>query len=649
MSYQVLARKWRPQTFSGLVGQRHVLQALVNALDHQRLHHAYLFTGTRGVGKTTLARLFAKGLNCEQGITSTPCGVCQACVEIAENRFVDLIEVDAASRTKVEDTRDLLDNVPYAPTRGRYKVYLIDEVHMLSNHSFNALLKTLEEPPEHVKFLLATTDPQKLPVTVLSRCLQFNLKTMTPELVMEHLGDILDQEGVAYEPAALAHLGKAAQGSMRDALSLTDQALAFGNGELKETEVAELLGTIDTGRLLSLITALAEHDVAALLAAVADLGEYTPDWQQLMADLLDLLHHLTIVQQHPDYVLPASAEPLRVEAGKLAPEDVQLFYQLGLQAWKDLAFAPGPKQAFEMALLRMLAFVPGELPMASTRAAGTGESGDREPESESEPGPGTRSAGSDANASAAPETDPAAEPHETPAAETPSAVNQGTQPDLSPDTATEPMPGADNEPAPGPGHSDPEAGPESEPEPDPGPDSRPVPASEAQSEVPPQTEPCPDDTGDSGLAYRPATGRALDQARLSAESVPDVWVDLIPALELGGAMGNMVQHANAIGVDGSGRLQVRIDGAYEALYQSDFGSQLLEALQNLGIAVQSVQCEFGELSQETAHSRDRRKRQESIQQARQSLETEPVVRELINEFNATWVAGSIESREQPGR
>ncbi|WP_347710321.1 DNA polymerase III subunit gamma/tau [Endozoicomonas sp. GU-1] len=272
MSYQVLARKWRPRSFKELVGQSHVLQALVNALDQDRLHHAYLFTGTRGVGKTTIARIFARCLNCEQGVSSTPCGQCSACKEIDDGRFVDLIEVDAASRTKVEDTRELLDNVQYAPTRGRYKVYLIDEVHMLSAHSFNALLKTLEEPPPHVKFLLATTDPQKLPVTILSRCLQFSLKNMTPERIVGHLENILGQEQIPCEVAALWQLARAADGSMRDALSLTDQAIAFGNGRVSEAEVGAMLGTIDQGQVMKMVMALATANAAHILGSVSSLA-----------------------------------------------------------------------------------------------------------------------------------------------------------------------------------------------------------------------------------------------------------------------------------------------------------------------------------------------------------------------------------------
>jgi len=300
MSHQVLARKWRPGTFSEMVGQQHVLQALVNALESGRLHHAYLFTGTRGVGKTTVARILAKCLNCDQGITATPCGECGACAEITEGRSVDLIEVDAASKTKVEDTRELLENVQYTPTRARYKIYLIDEVHMLSNHSFNALLKTLEEPPPHAMFLLATTDPQKLPATVLSRCLQFNLKNMQADQIVAHLESILAAESVPAEPEALALIARAAEGSMRDALSLTDQAIAFGEGSLKSAEVREMLGSVDRGQVLDLVSAILDDDPRTTLALVATIAEHAADFVSTLDELSSVLHQMTIAQMVPD-------------------------------------------------------------------------------------------------------------------------------------------------------------------------------------------------------------------------------------------------------------------------------------------------------------------------------------------------------------
>jgi DNA polymerase-3 subunit gamma/tau len=360
MSYQVLARKWRPRNFGEMMGQGHVLRALINALDNQRLHHAYLFTGTRGVGKTTVARIFAKSLNCEQGVSATPCGQCSACREIDEGRFVDLIEVDAASRTKVEDTRDLLENVQYAPSRGRYKVYLIDEVHMLSTHSFNALLKTLEEPPPHVKFLLATTDPQRLPVTILSRCLQFNLKRLPPEMIRDYLQRVLGQENISAEAAALKHIARSADGSMRDALSLLDQAIAYGGGQVLESEVQAMLGTIEHGHVVHLLDALAAGDGGALLQRIADLNEFAPDYDDVLAELLALLHQIAVVQAVPGAVSDEHLDEETVArlAAALSAEDVQLFYQIGLIGRRDLAVAPAPRLGFEMVLLRMLAFRP---------------------------------------------------------------------------------------------------------------------------------------------------------------------------------------------------------------------------------------------------------------------------------------------------
>lgn len=360
MSYQVLARKWRPKSFREMVGQEHVLQALVNALDRDRLHHAYLFTGTRGVGKTTIARILAKCLNCEAGVSSEPCGSCSSCLEIAEGRSVDLLEVDAASRTKVEDTRELLDNVQYAPTRSRYKIYLIDEVHMLSSHSFNALLKTLEEPPPHVKFLLATTDPQKLPATVLSRCLQFNLKNMPPEQIVGHLGMVLEQEMVSFEEPALWLLGRAAAGSMRDALSLTDQAIAFGSGKVNEADVRSMLGSVDLGHVFELLEAVSASNPADVLAVVQRMSEFAPDFEGSLDELLSLIHRVATAQVVPDAIDNSWGDAERVGqiAATIGAEDAQLFYQIALNGKRDIALSPDPRRGFEMILLRMLAFRP---------------------------------------------------------------------------------------------------------------------------------------------------------------------------------------------------------------------------------------------------------------------------------------------------
>jgi DNA polymerase-3 subunit gamma/tau len=374
MSYQVLARKWRPRTFKELVGQEHVLKALVNALDNDRLHHAFLFTGTRGVGKTTIARILAKSLNCEEGVSSTPCGVCSACTEINEGRFVDLIEVDAASRTKVDETRELLDNVQYAPSRGRYKVYLIDEVHMFSNHSFNALLKTLEEPPPHVKFLLATTDPQKLPVTILSRCLQFNLKRLPIEQIRGYLEQVLGEEGIEHDIAALTQISRAADGSMRDALSLLDQAIAYGGGKVGTEEVRTMLGSIEQSHIIDLLKRLTANDGPGLLARIGELAQHSPDFAGVLAELISTLHRIALAQTAPAAIDDGlgDREAIVELAQQMPPEDVQLYYQIGLIGRRDLPLAPEPRGGFEMVLLRMLAFRPataGAIPTASPATA----------------------------------------------------------------------------------------------------------------------------------------------------------------------------------------------------------------------------------------------------------------------------------------
>lgn len=363
MSYQVLARKWRPHRFEDMVGQEHVLRALTNALDKNRLHHAYLFTGTRGVGKTTIARILSKSLNCEKGVSSNPCGECATCQDIDAGRFFDLIEVDAASRTKVDQTRELLENVPYAPTSGRYKVYLIDEVHMFSDHSFNALLKTLEEPPEHVKFLLATTDPQKVPVTVLSRCLQFSLKRLPERQISAYLADIMERESLEVESSALVHIARAADGSMRDALSLLDQAIAFGEGKVLAVEVESMLGRPSPDRVLDLVAAMGEGNSKNVMELVNIFAEYSPDFSGLLADIMSVLHQVALVQGVPGTQETVSFDPHRINelAVKLTAEDVHLFYQIGLIGRRDIALAPDMREGFEMTLLRMLAFRPDVL------------------------------------------------------------------------------------------------------------------------------------------------------------------------------------------------------------------------------------------------------------------------------------------------
>src|SRR5262245_14617997 len=387
MSYQVLARKWRPRDFGSLVGQEHVVRALRHALEAKRLHHAYLFTGTRGVGKTTLARILAKCLNCETGITPQPCGKCSACVEIDAGRFVDLLEVDAATNTRVEEMRQLLETAQYTPTRGRFKVYVIDEVHQLSGHAFNSMLKTLEEPPEHMKFILATTDPQKIPVTVLSRCLQFNLKQMPPASVASHLGKVLSAEGVEFEAAALQLIARAASGSMRDALSLLDQAIAHGGGRVAAAAVSEMLGAIDQSYLVRLLECVAGEDAAGAVAIAGEMQSRSLSFDAALADLASLLLRMALAQSLPG-ALDELPEPQRLAAlvGKLDPESVQLYYQIALQGREDLPLAPDEHAGFLMTVLRMLAFRPEGIgqaspqpkpvaakPVASPKAANSGD------------------------------------------------------------------------------------------------------------------------------------------------------------------------------------------------------------------------------------------------------------------------------------
>lgn len=358
MSYTVLARKYRPKNFAELIGQETVVRALSNALNNNRLHHAYLLTGTRGVGKTTLGRILAKCLNCAIGITATPCEKCASCVEINTGRSLDLIEIDAASNTKVEDTRDLLDNVQYAPSRDRFKIYLIDEVHMLSNHSFNALLKTLEEPPEHVKFILATTDPQKLPITVLSRCLQFNLRAMTATQITEHLHTVLAQEQLSAESQALLHLAHAADGSMRDALSLLDQAIAYSNNQITEQNIQEMLGITPAQEIFNLLSALQQHDATKLFNAIENLSQQAIDYETALESILAALHKIAVAQALPEAIANdvLEKEMILQLAKQITKEDVQLYYQIAVIGRRDLALAPAPRAGFEMTLLRMLSF-----------------------------------------------------------------------------------------------------------------------------------------------------------------------------------------------------------------------------------------------------------------------------------------------------
>lgn len=610
MSYQVLARKWRPQTFQDMVGQEHVLKALIHALENQRLHHAYLFTGTRGVGKTTIGRLLARCLNCETGITPQPCGVCSSCQEIQEGRFVDLIEIDAASRTGVDDMRELTDNVQYAPTRGRFKVYLIDEVHMLTNASFNAFLKTLEEPPEHVKFLLATTDPQKLPVTVLSRCLQFNLKRMTPEHIAGHLKHVLTEERIPFEDPALWLLARAADGSMRDALSLTDQAIAFGNQTLAASDVSSMLGTIDQRDIERLVEALVGNDGPQLLAEINRIADFAPDYGVILADLLALFHRVTMEQVVPGSVDNAlgDADQVKTLARRLSAEDAQLFYQAALMGRKDLAVTPDARMGFEMTLLRMLAFRP-----AADR---------REP-----PAAPARHASSEGVSAPKDEPEPArSEPEQAPA-----ALQEGAAPRSVPDLA----PSAPEQP-----HSAPR---------------------QSAAPEPVDAEPPPDDSwyeaamagGSDELDDYPVAEPALVDAEpvnappvaRPAPEAPEpasgefYWPRDFRSLGIVGMPGNLASHA-ALSQQGD-TIVLTLDEGHARLLNERHEARILEGLrQQFGESIR-LRVEQGDAAGQTPAVWEERERIARQQAAEEAIREDPVVKSIVERFEARVVEESI--------
>jgi DNA polymerase III, subunit gamma and tau len=614
MSYQVLARKWRPRRFKEMVGQEHVLKALVNALDDDRLHHAYLFTGTRGVGKTSIARLFAKSLNCEQGISSEPCGVCSACVEIAEGRFVDLIEVDAASRTKVEDTRELLENVQYSPTHGRFKVYLIDEVHMLSNSSFNALLKTLEEPPPHVKFLLATTDPQKLPMTVLSRCLQFNLKNLTAERIQNHLGFVLGEEGIESESAALWLLARSADGSMRDALSLTDQAIAFGAGSVREADVRTMLGTIDQRLVYRMLEQIARQQPALVLEAVRELSEFSPDYLTVLGDMVSLLHRIALAQVMPaavDNSLGDREQVLEL-ARLLRPEEVQLYYQVALMGRKDMPLVPEPREGLEMTLLRMLAFRPaGSEPLqglSPTEAKGT--------DPVSEPAAAAAPAATEHVAPKA-----AAEPSLQPNAQAPAEPPSGPMPEDIPPWDDLPPDLAENSPK----KSDPA-------EVDARPESASISTAQAEPMAPVRTPtPEPPTPVPEALPVPAASGPVAGNGD---------WCDLLPQLGLSGMVESLARNLSLELGDAS-RMLFHYTPEQDALLNEDRRERIRTAIR--AVRGEQVQIEFTQAVQtvETPAQRIERLRAERQAEAVQAIEADPLVQTLIEQFGARIETESV--------
>ncbi|WP_242209525.1 MULTISPECIES: DNA polymerase III subunit gamma/tau [unclassified Pseudomonas] len=694
MSYQVLARKWRPRSFREMVGQTHVLKALINALDSQRLHHAYLFTGTRGVGKTTIARIIAKCLNCETGITSSPCGECSVCREIDEGRFVDLIEIDAASRTKVEDTRELLDNVQYAPSRGRFKVYLIDEVHMLSSHSFNALLKTLEEPPPYVKFILATTDPQKLPATILSRCLQFSLKNMTPERVVEHLTHVLTAENVPFEDDALWLLGRAADGSMRDAMSLTDQAIAFGEGKVLATDVRAMLGTLDHGQVYDVLHSLIEGDAKALLEGVRHLAEQGPDWNGVLSEILNVLHRVAIAQALPEGVDNGHGDRDRVLAlaQALPAEDVQFYYQMGLIGRRDLPLAPDPRGGFEMVLLRMLAFRPADTadaPRQPLKPVGISQATvDSANSVAAAPKPAPVVA-----AAVAPAPVPAPAPVATPApapAPAPVAPVAAPEPEPAPVVAEAVVDLPWNDPV----------EPEAEPEPEPAqqPAVEPVLETTAeQPELPPMPLPTPDSVVpeapewaaapipepsvaevdaatpgadmddeppldedyiepdmDSAYSYldelaiehaaEPAPEPEPEPAAAPATGLALQWLELFPKLPISGMTGSIAANCTLIAVDGDHWL-MHLDPAHSALFNATQQRRLNDALNQFHGRTLSLTIELIKPEQETPAQAASRRRANRQREAEESIHGDPFIQQMVQQFGAVVRHDTIEPVE----
>ncbi|AZD28647.1 DNA polymerase III subunit gamma/tau [Pseudomonas chlororaphis] len=693
MSYQVLARKWRPRSFREMVGQTHVLKALINALDSQRLHHAYLFTGTRGVGKTTIARIIAKCLNCETGITSTPCGTCSVCREIDEGRFVDLIEIDAASRTKVEDTRELLDNVQYAPSRGRFKVYLIDEVHMLSSHSFNALLKTLEEPPPYVKFILATTDPQKLPATILSRCLQFSLKNMTPERVVEHLTHVLGVENVPFEDDALWLLGRAADGSMRDAMSLTDQAIAFGEGKVMAADVRAMLGTLDHGQVYDVLHALINGDAKALLEAVRHLAEQGPDWNGVLSEILNVLHRVAIAQALPDGVDNGHGDRDRVLAlaQALPAEDVQFYYQMGLIGRRDLPLAPDPRGGFEMVLLRMLAFRPADsadAPRQPLKPVGISQA--TVDSAQSVAGAAVAAPVSVAAApvaapvvEAAPAAAPVAVPAPAPVAPAPQPVveapaqaapvaaeevvdlpwNDPVEPVVAQQPAVEPVletaaeqPELTPMPTPTPDSVVPDA-PEWVSAPVPEPSVAEVDAATPGIDLddePPLDEDYIEPDMDSAYSYldelasehaadpepepeplpaaQPATGLALE------------WLELFPKLPISGMTASIAANCTLIAAEGDNWL-LHLDPAHSALFNATQQRRLNDALNQYHQRTLTVSIELIKPEQETPAQAASRRRANRQREAEESIHGDPFIQQMVREFGAVVRHDTIEPVE----
>jgi DNA polymerase-3 subunit gamma/tau len=582
MSYQVLARKWRPRRFTELMGQEHVVRALVNGLENNRLHHAFLFTGTRGVGKTTIARILAKSLNCETGITADPCGECAVCQDVDGGRFFDLIEVDAASRTGVDDMRELLDNVQYAPSRGRFKVYLIDEVHMLSISSFNALLKTLEEPPAHVKFILATTDPQKIPPTVLSRCLQFHLKRLSVEQIVNQLERIIQAESIEADAAGLRRLGRAADGSMRDALSLMDQAIAHGGGSLSDETVRDMLGSVDSAPVLRLLEALANRDAAALLNEVEQLAEGTPHWQALLQEIALGLHRIALLQQLPALAEREMDEALQALAERLAPEEVQLYYDIAVDGRAKLYLAPDARTGAEMTLLRMHAFAPQAF---------------------------------DAEASPAPPVTPAAAPARR---STPAAANTTPPPAAAPSGSA---PAADTMPP-----TQPPATPQA-PAPEPASPSGPTqPAREAAAEQMPAAIP----------ASEMRQGEPMSAQR---------WAAVVQEMRLHGPTQMFASHCSGLHLRDN-QWHLDLDPTHQHLLGNQMDERLAAAINQYFNTDYKLRINVSEEAFETPHAIADARQASIQAEAEQAVASDPVVQDLEQQLGGMVRDGSIRPNQQ---